>query len=205
MTQAGRSRAGKVQWGHERRPAGLLPAALPPAPFPVAAGCSRLQEVEMPGGKKSWPVKQSAALAIARGETVAEAAAGAGCSERTLYDWLEDDMDFLGLLAHIQEELLGAVLDNRLGPAIRAAQQQLDLDIGDDTRCTIRHGFSDSPAQQSVSTYLLDYDAYRNEVAEFDPEDLKRIAATFNGSIWDLFTWSITSRLFDMLRGEPNG
>src|SRR3954463_6337731 len=59
---------------------------------------------------------------------------------------------------YISERLLGPVLDPAYGEAVRAAQQQLLLELDAETRCGMRHGplFD----QSGRVDYLLDYDVF---------------------------------------------
>lgn len=62
-------------------------------PTPEGAAPEQVARQEMAGGgrKRGW---EAAALALARGETVAGAAAKAGIGERTLYRWLKEEEAF---------------------------------------------------------------------------------------------------------------
>jgi hypothetical protein len=60
-------------------------------------------------GKKSAATREAVALALAQGETIAEAGAGAGVAERTVHLWLKDP----GFRARI-DELRAAVLERTM-------------------------------------------------------------------------------------------
>jgi hypothetical protein len=60
----------------------------------------------VPNGAKSPAQRQAAAVALAAGETIAEAAAGAHMGERTLLRWLHEDASFRAQVEEIRNRLL---------------------------------------------------------------------------------------------------
>ena len=105
----------------------------------------------------------------------------------------------------INPALLGPVLDSALWPPIVASQNQFELDIANDDRCTIRHGFINNPSIQPVSVYLLDIDTYRNDVAPFNSTDILQLADKFNAEVWQVFKRSLMPELYFRLKGESDG
>jgi uncharacterized protein (TIGR04255 family) len=85
----------------------------------------------------------------------------------------------------IRSELLGPVLHKGLAPAVTASRQELALEIADDCRCTLRHGFV--PADDHPPTYLLDYDIYREDSRPFDASAIMDAANRFNDIALQLF------------------
>jgi uncharacterized protein (TIGR04255 family) len=104
--------------------------------------------------------------------------------------------DWDGLIA---SELLGLVLHDRLGSGATAAQQQVDLEVGDGVRCAFRHGFFADPARGRAQTYVLDLDVYRDSVCAFDAADIMTTADAFNTIALQLFQQAITPRLHGRL------
>jgi len=100
---------------------------------------------------------------------------------------------------YIAPELLGAVLHNHLGPRVAAAQQQFDLDCGDDIKCGLRHGFADPRRTNGSFVYLIDIDVYREDIHEFDPDDSEVTATEFNDISVQIFRECITDHLYDIL------
>ncbi len=100
---------------------------------------------------------------------------------------------------YIVPELLGAVLHNHLGPRIAAAQQQLDIDCGDDVKCSLRHGFADPRRGAGSFSYLIDIDVYRDTIREFDTDDIELAVAAFNDRAVQIFRQCITDHLYEIL------
>lgn len=89
----------------------------------------------------------------------------------------------------VRSELLGPVLHEGLAPAVTASRQELALEIDDDCRCTLRHGFV--PADDQPPTYLLDYDIYREDSRPFDTSAIMDAANRFNDVALRLFQASL--------------
>jgi uncharacterized protein (TIGR04255 family) len=100
---------------------------------------------------------------------------------------------------YIREELLGAVRHPQLGPHVRAAHQQLLIDLDDLTRCGLRHGPLENPATGTVD-YVLDFDVFREGGRPFDPSAVKETAGEFNTWALKLFQASVTDDLLEYLR-----
>jgi uncharacterized protein (TIGR04255 family) len=98
----------------------------------------------------------------------------------------------------IDSRLLGPVLQPGLGTAIRAAQQQLVLELDDQgTICAFRHGLVASTDE--APAYVLDYDFYREGSRGFDVGDVLATAARFNTFALQLFQASITPEYLESL------
>ncbi len=117
-----------------------------------------------------------------------------GLELKNLTEWKE----------YIRPELLGAICHPELGPSIRAAQQQLVIEIDDDVRANLRHGAVDDPEADTVD-YLLDYDIYRQGGRRFDADGIKTSVGQFNAYALQLFHASITDKLLDYLREDEQG
>jgi hypothetical protein len=78
-------------------------------------------------GKKSDECRGKVALALAHGETIAEAAAGAHVNERTVHRWLREDEHFNMLLNSIHEEMLEESMSLLVAAQKRAARRLIRL------------------------------------------------------------------------------
>lgn len=107
-----------------------------------------------------------------------------------------------GWNGYITPELLGAILHERIGSGVTAAEQQIVLDVDDDTKCGLRHGFFADPARDQALTYVLDFDVYREGVRAFDPTDILATADQFNTVALQLFQEAVTPELRRLLK-EP--
>jgi uncharacterized protein (TIGR04255 family) len=101
---------------------------------------------------------------------------------------------------YITPELLGPLQHPVLGPAISSAQQQLDLEVDDVVRCTLRHGLFHDPESRGEASYLLDFDVYRQHPQRFDPAAIVEAADRMNSVSLSLFQLSITDQLLDLYR-----
>lgn len=104
---------------------------------------------------------------------------------------------------YITPELLGPILHKRLGPAIKASQQQLDFDVSGEMQCSMRHGFFSDMARSGAPAYLLDFDVYRQGAHAFDRTNILETAEQFHRLVLQLFQQSITPRMHELLR-TPN-
>lgn len=103
---------------------------------------------------------------------------------------------------YIADEFLGVLLHEHLGPAARAAQQQIDLDLDQGILCGLRHGFFVDPARDRALTYVLDFDVYREGALPFDPSDIMTTVDAFNTLVLQLFQQAITPQMRAVLAGE---
>jgi uncharacterized protein (TIGR04255 family) len=98
----------------------------------------------------------------------------------------------------VDGHLLGPILHPGFGIAIRAAQQQLVLELdAQGTLCAFRHGLIPSP--EEAPAYVLDYDFYREGSRGFDVEDALAAAVRFNTFALQLFQASITREHWESL------
>ena len=103
----------------------------------------------------------------------------------------------------IDERLLGPVLHRSFGPAIKAVQQVLQLDGGDDMEVLLRHGcVLEGPADDPVWHYLLDHDCSRSGGRAFAPEAIREGAERLHTVALAVFQAAVTKKLFMHLRGE---
>ncbi len=103
----------------------------------------------------------------------------------------------------IDEQLLGPVLHGSFGPAIKAVQQVLQLDGGDDTEVLLRHGcVLEGPAEDPVWHYLLDHDCSRSGGRAFAPKTIREGAERLHTVALAVFQAAVTKKLFSYLRGE---
>lgn len=109
---------------------------------------------------------------------------------------VDSPADWQGLIA---TELLGPALHPSLGPAVRTTQQQVILDLGEGVQCLLRHGFFPDPNQEGRLTYLLDFDVFRGDLQQFDPESVKSAADQFNVLSLQLFQQATTEDLRHIL------
>ena len=103
----------------------------------------------------------------------------------------------------IDERLLGPVLHRSFGPAIKAVQQVLQLDGGDDTEVFLRHGcVPEGPAENPLWPYLLDHDCSRAGGRTFSPEAVRDGAERLHNVALAVFLAAVTEKLFTYLRGK---
>jgi uncharacterized protein (TIGR04255 family) len=102
---------------------------------------------------------------------------------------------------YIAAELLGPVLHEALGPAVKTTQQQVVLDFGSGVQCLFRHGFFADPNLEGRLTYLLDFDVFRADIQQFDPDGIKAAADQFNKLSLQLFQQATTADLRRILAG----
>jgi len=110
----------------------------------------------------------------------------------------------------IRSELLGPLADDHIAYHIVSASQELGIEIPEG-RLTLRHGYI--PQGSTVGTkhetkppdgpfYLLDLDAFDDKAREVDNEVLDRLFRSYNRTIYSLFRWGISERLFEYLKGS---
>jgi len=102
----------------------------------------------------------------------------------------------------IVDELLGPILHEQIGPFVRSTQQQVEIDAGDGTRCTLRHGALPDRARVGRTSYLLDWDVYRDQAQPFDLANVNAAAASFNLLALRLFQQAITPELLSYLKTD---
>ena len=103
----------------------------------------------------------------------------------------------------IDERLLGPVLHGTFGPAIKAVQQVLQLEGGDDMEVLLRHGcVQEGPAESPVWHYLLDQDCSRAGGRAFSPEAVRDGAERLHTVALAVSQAAVTEKLFTHLRGK---
>lgn len=107
----------------------------------------------------------------------------------------------------ICESLLGPLTHPVFGAKVRAAQQQVELDLEPAAGALLRHGpYADAAAAGAVS-YLLDIDVFDTSARAFDVEDILDTAQVLNRTAFTLFQSSLTEdylrRLGAKLSPEP--
>jgi uncharacterized protein (TIGR04255 family) len=100
---------------------------------------------------------------------------------------------------YIQPEMLGIILHADLGPYVRAAHQQVIIELDDGARCGLRHGPLENPATGTVD-YVLDLDLFRDGGRPFDAEQIKRELERFHTWALQLFQAAVTDELLSYLR-----
>lgn len=89
----------------------------------------------------------------------------------------------------IEPALLGVPRHEGLGSSVLTAQQLLVLELGEQARCGLRHGFTMGP--EEPPTYLLDFDIYREESRPFEVSAIMETADQFNEYALQLFQASV--------------
>jgi len=105
-----------------------------------------------------------------------------------------------GWAPFISEHLLGPILHPGLGPSVRGAQQLLQLDLGDEDICGLRHLMLPAENDPALLDYLLDFDIFREGGRPLDIENAKAALDRFNDYGEQLFQAAITPALMERLR-----
>ncbi len=101
---------------------------------------------------------------------------------------------------YINLTFLGAILDDQIEGSIRAAQQQIDVDLGDGIAAGVRHGFFADPSRDGSPTYLLDVDVYRETGQAFDVAGIMATLNIFHERNLQVFQRVMTPKMLDYLR-----
>jgi uncharacterized protein (TIGR04255 family) len=101
---------------------------------------------------------------------------------------------------YLDASLLGVLLHDTLGRAVASTQQQIDLDLGQDVRCILRHGHPSGGEDGSIHTYVLDYDIYRQSARAFDANAIKQTLEHFSDAALQLFHASLNPEYLGRLR-----
>lgn len=99
----------------------------------------------------------------------------------------------------IEESLLGPVMHPQLGAAVLSAQQQVEIDADNGTRCTLRHG-TVLDASTSKPAYLLDWDIHSDAPKVFDQQAILDSLFAFNRLALKLFQVAITPEMLNDLK-----
>lgn len=100
----------------------------------------------------------------------------------------------------IDSNVLG-ILNHAVGPSVTAAQQQLQVRIGDSEKATVQHGFLRDPVTNRL-TYLMDFDVFRDGARAFDPVDTGAAVDALHHVVLQLFQSFITAKLYAFLKSE---
>jgi uncharacterized protein (TIGR04255 family) len=100
----------------------------------------------------------------------------------------------------IDSKVLG-VIQHPMGSGLAAAQQQLDMRLGDGNRATVQHGFLRDAASGKL-VYVIDLDAYREGARAFDSRETKTALDKLHQNVLAMFQSMITPSLYDYLRGD---
>jgi uncharacterized protein (TIGR04255 family) len=97
---------------------------------------------------------------------------------------IEDSADWA---KYVDTNVLGVLRHPVLGPAVSTSQQQVDLNLGGDVRCILRHGQPEDTDDNDTRSYVLDFDVYRQAARPFDVEGIKQAIETFSDAALQLF------------------
>ena len=110
---------------------------------------------------------------------------------------IQTPQDWAGL---IDANVLG-VLSHKLGPSITAAQQQLQVKVGESEKATVQHGFIRDPVSNRL-TYLMDFDTYRDGARPFTQESASQAIDSLHTAVLQIFQSFMTERLYEFLKSE---
>lgn len=100
----------------------------------------------------------------------------------------------------LRDEVLGPLGSDVFGELIRGAQQQLELNIDENHRSILRHGFT-MEEDDSVG-YLLDIDVFSELSVAFDAADILRNAVQLNRTALSLFQSCLETDYLRSLQAE---
>lgn len=103
----------------------------------------------------------------------------------------------------IDDHLLGPILHQAFGPAIRSIQQVVQFDGGDDVEVILRHGclLEGQPGDQAWH-YLLDHDCSRSRARPFSADAVREGVQGLHELALSVFQTAVTPQLFERLLGE---
>jgi uncharacterized protein (TIGR04255 family) len=99
-------------------------------------------------------------------------------------------------------EVLGLAASKSWAPMATQSFQEWVLNIDEDVRCTIRHGFLPTAVHGRDPFYLLDTDCYIEHVAPFQPEMQVAYLDRFNDVAYKLFRDSLAEPLYAAFEPE---
>lgn len=102
----------------------------------------------------------------------------------------------------IADDILGPVADPALGPAVRVAQQVLELEGPGGTRGLLRHSCEPFPGSKPGSVYRLDHDCFRQRSRPFDVAEVLGTVDELHRLALQLFQRAITPAMYASLRGD---
>ena len=92
---------------------------------------------------------------------------------------------------HFDPHLLGLVLHDEIGEHLAFSRQQVVLELEDDVRCTVNHGFGPDPDRPGQLTYLLDVDTARAGMRSYDRANVAAAVALFNSYALRIFQLAV--------------
>jgi uncharacterized protein (TIGR04255 family) len=103
----------------------------------------------------------------------------------------------------IDDRLLGPILHQAFGPAIKSVQQVVQLDGGDDMEVILRHGclLEGAPGDQAWH-YLLDHDCSRSRARAFSAEAVCAGVEGLHRLALSVFQAAVTPQLYAHLLGD---
>jgi uncharacterized protein (TIGR04255 family) len=103
----------------------------------------------------------------------------------------------------IDNHLLGPVLHQAFGPAIRSIQQVIQFDGGGDVEVILRHGcLLEGPPGDQAWHYLLHHDCSRSQARPFSADAVREGAQGLHELALSVFQTAVTPQLFERLLGE---
>jgi uncharacterized protein (TIGR04255 family) len=99
---------------------------------------------------------------------------------------------------YIAPQFLGPLLLSGLGTSVRAAEQQLVIDVGDSVTCTLNHAATES--SDGVSDYMFDSDVFRDGSHPFDVERIQSVVLEFKDHADRLFGAATSRELLERLQ-----
>jgi uncharacterized protein (TIGR04255 family) len=100
---------------------------------------------------------------------------------------------------YLVPELVGIVMHPNLGPAVNTTQQQVDLILGEDVRCTMRHGILKD--ETGSPSYVLDCDVHRQAARAFETEEIRATLEQFSEFALQLFHACLDTKYLARLMG----
>jgi uncharacterized protein (TIGR04255 family) len=105
----------------------------------------------------------------------------------------------------INDSLLGPILHEGFGPAVKSIQQVLQLDGGDDMGIMLRHGcLVEGPPADQAWHYLLDHDCSRSRSRAFSADSIRDATERLHELALSVFQASITPKLHAHLLGDDD-
>ena len=101
---------------------------------------------------------------------------------------------------YVDTTVLGVLRHPTLGPAVITTQQQLELNLGGDARCILRHGNPTGVDEDGLRSYVLDYDVSRQAARPFEVEGIKDALEGFSDASLQLFHLCLNSDYLTSLR-----
>lgn len=100
---------------------------------------------------------------------------------------------------YIDDAFLGIGSHEELGALVGFTRQQAVLELDDEARCTLNHGFAPDESRDRALTYVLDYDVAREGTRLFDIGGLREAADRFNAYALRLFQITTTPAMRELL------